>query len=44
MIINQAITILRQLNYRSSQDISDKLNKVIGMLAEISRSYEVKYL
>ena len=44
MVIMQAITILRQLNYRSSLGISDKLNKAIGMLGEIARSCEVKYL
>jgi hypothetical protein len=44
MVIMQAITILRQLNYRSSMGISDKLNKAIGMLGEIARSCEVKYL
>lgn len=44
MVIMQAITILRQLNYRSSLGISDKLNKTIGMLGEIANDYEIKWL
>lgn len=40
----QAITILNQLNSHSSLGISQKLNKAIGMLAEISNSCEVQYL
>ena len=44
MLIMQAMSILRQLNYRSSMGISQKLNKAIGLLGEISRSCEVKYL
>ena len=44
MIVMQALSILRQLDYKSTLYISQKLNKAMGMLQEIANDYEIKWL
>lgn len=44
MVIMQALGILKQLDCSSSLHISQKLNKAMGMLYEISNDYEIKWL
>lgn len=44
MIVMQALGILNQLDCNSTLHISQKLNKAMVMLYEISNDYEIKWL